>query len=72
MSRYRNSIANLPRDSWDPIINGAWKIAQEKRVGRATPSGSMDVGMPNADEREPLVEAKEVVVNDKIDWETCE
>jgi hypothetical protein len=32
----------------------------------------MDVGMPNADERELLVEAKEVVVNNEIDWETCE
>jgi hypothetical protein len=69
--RYQGSISNLLGDSWDLINDGAWKIAQARRV-RVTSSKSEDVAMPLADEREMLIEADEVVENDEITWEACE
>jgi hypothetical protein len=73
--RYRTAIQNLSEKSWDCIIDGAWKIAQAKKVaGRATSSNifKSDDQIPKVDERELLVEGDEDVENDDIDWEACE
>lgn len=71
-TRYQSSIQNLLGDSWDLIIDGAWKIAQEKKGGRAATSNHLDGRMPDVNDRELLVEADEDIENDNIDWESCE
>ncbi|KAI0245054.1 hypothetical protein BJV78DRAFT_1159215 [Lactifluus subvellereus] len=74
--RYQVSIEGLSDETWDDIIDGAWKISQEKetRASRGTASSSFsDAKMPEADKRELLVKGSEIVENDnEIDWDTCE
>jgi hypothetical protein len=67
---YQVGISNLSSDSWDLIIDGSWKISQEKKASRI-PSNSMDPKMPDADERELLAEGDEAVEDDEIVGE-CE
>ena len=71
--RYQVAIQNLSAKCWDLIIDGAWKISQERRASRVM-SKCVDTKMPNADERELLVELEgdEVVEDDAIVWDGCE
>ncbi|KAH9965581.1 hypothetical protein BJV74DRAFT_890219 [Russula compacta] len=68
---YQSPIRKLSPESWDLIIDGAWKISQEKKAGRVT-LNCVDSKMPEADERELLAEGDEVVENDEIVWDSCE
>lgn len=70
--RYRGSIQNLLGDSWDLIIDGALKIARERKGVHAAPSSHSLNDMPETNDRGLLVEADEVVENDEIEWEECE
>ena len=69
--RYQKPIQNLSAESWDLIIDGAWKISQEKRAARVA-SIRTDSTMPNTDERELLAEGDEVIEDDEIVWDDCE
>ncbi|KAH9975648.1 hypothetical protein BJV74DRAFT_862376, partial [Russula compacta] len=66
--RYQSPIRKLSPESWDLIIDGAWKISQEKKASHVT-SNCVDSKMPEADERELLAEGDEVVENDEIVWD---
>jgi hypothetical protein len=71
--RYQVAIRNLSAKSWDLIIDGAWAISQERKASRvASTSKCVDTKIPEADERELLVEGDEVVDDDEITWEGCE
>ncbi|KAH9960986.1 hypothetical protein BJV74DRAFT_871948 [Russula compacta] len=67
---YQSPIQKLSPESWDLIIDRAWKISQEKKASRVT-SNCVDSKMPKADERELLAEGDEVVENDEIVWDSC-
>jgi hypothetical protein len=73
--RYQTAIQNLSAESWDRIIDGAWKILQDKKASTSrVVSKSVDAKMPEADQRELLaeLEGNEVVEDDEIKWDTCE
>jgi hypothetical protein len=69
-SRYSVPIQNLSQESWDLIVDGAWKVSQKRKASHVA-STSVDLDMPEADERELLAEGDEVVEDDVIVWE-CE
>ena len=76
-TQYQVSIDGLTDENWDEIINGAWKVYQEKEAGHTCIASSSisltDAKMPEADERELLIEASETVDNDEeINWDDCE
>lgn len=72
---YQISIEGLSEDAWDTIIDGAWKIYQEKPAGRASSSrvpGGQLTQLPEVNERELLVEGSdgECVEDDEDeDWD---
>ena len=69
--QYQKPIQNLSAESWDLIIDDAWKISQEKRATRVA-SIYTDSTMSNTDERELLAEEDEVIEDDEIVWDDCE
>lgn len=70
--RYKVAIQNLSDRSWELIIDGAWKIAQEKKASHASTSSKVLDSLPLEDDREMLVDGDEDVENDEIDWGACE
>jgi hypothetical protein len=71
-SWYQVAIQKLSQESWDLIVDGSWKISQEKKTASScSASTSVDPKMPEANERELLAEGNEVVEDDEIVWD-CE
>ena len=71
--QYQVSIQALSEESWDLIVDGAWKISQEKKAGHTASSSPPDTNMPKVNERELVIEGDEVVENDEeITWDNCE
>jgi hypothetical protein len=71
---YQVSVGGLSEDCWEHIIDGTWRIAQERPVGRCAPTLSrLPVAqLPEVDERELLVETTDgvhVEDDEDIDWD---
>jgi hypothetical protein len=66
--QYQVPIQNLLQESWDLIIDGTWKLSQQRKPG-CVATTPMDSKMPEVDKRELLAEGNEVVENDEIVWD---
>jgi hypothetical protein len=78
---YGVSVEALSQDSWDLIVDGAWKVAQDRPAGRISSSSRPSAAqLPKADERGTLLEETEgvhVEGDEEVDWdasavEVCE